>query len=173
MYKCLDCGHIFDEGGEKNYTETHGERFAPSERWKGCPVCGGAFEQTIRCEECGAEHLADELYADKWCAGCLTEKVTYDSFLEWMMASENSPIRVGVIEHFMFTTVFELREECVPSISSAKFKNFLREWYLRMVANDKLIGYGDFLETIRAYALESESDKQDFAEWLTKEEKDD
>lgn len=169
MYKCLDCGHIFDEGEEKTYTETHGERFAPSERWKGCPVCGGAFEQTIRCEECGAEHLADELYADKWCAGCLAEKVTYDSFLDWMMASTNSDTEVGLLEHFMVTKMFNLPEKCVPPVSSAKFKTVLREWYLRMVANDKLIGDGDFLETIRAYALESESDKQDFAEWLTKE----
>ena len=54
-YKCLDCGHIFDRDEISSWYESHGERFS------GCPNCGGAYEEMVKCEICGEEYLDEEL----------------------------------------------------------------------------------------------------------------
>ena len=51
MHLCLDCGNLFEE--PKHYTETHGLDSPPYETWNGCPDCGGAYVETVRCDECG------------------------------------------------------------------------------------------------------------------------
>lgn len=48
MYKCNECGHIFEMGEEKRWTESYGEEFA------GCPLCMGEFTEVYSCEICGA-----------------------------------------------------------------------------------------------------------------------
>lgn len=42
MYRCKDCGEIFDE--PRHWTEQHGFSDGLYEHWEGCPCCGGAFE---------------------------------------------------------------------------------------------------------------------------------
>lgn len=51
MYLCLDCGKLFET--PTHYTEAHGLDAPPYETWMGCPVCGGAYVETMRCEQCG------------------------------------------------------------------------------------------------------------------------
>ena len=50
MYICLDCKNIFSV--PKEYTETHGLDSPPYETWTGCPLCGGAYTKTMRCDCC-------------------------------------------------------------------------------------------------------------------------
>ena len=75
MYKCLDCGHIFEDGEEKRYTENVGECFGfPAyQEFRSCPICGGDFEETVRCEICGEEHLSEELNGGV-CDSCIDQK---------------------------------------------------------------------------------------------------
>lgn len=60
-YKCLGCGHIFEEGEETQWTERHGFDNPPYENFSGCPICKGAYEESKRCKICGGEFLEDEL----------------------------------------------------------------------------------------------------------------
>lgn len=60
-YKCLECGHIFDDGEQAVWEERHGLDTPPYEQRSGCPLCEGSYEETVRCDICGSEHLADEL----------------------------------------------------------------------------------------------------------------
>ena len=73
-YKCLNCGHIFEEGEEARWNESRGEYwgFPCSEEMSGCPLCRGDYEKTIPCEICGSEHLADELFGGV-CDECIEE----------------------------------------------------------------------------------------------------
>lgn len=65
-YKCLECGHIFDEG-----EQWYEDRGAPyRELMSGCPMCYGDYAPTERCEICGSEHLPDEL-CNGICEECL------------------------------------------------------------------------------------------------------
>ena len=61
-YKCLECGHIFEEGEEGHYFENGQYWGAPySQKISCCPLCKGDYEETVPCEICGSEHLEDEL----------------------------------------------------------------------------------------------------------------
>lgn len=53
MFKCIECGHIFEYGEEEiiiNYSgECHGSPAV--ERWAVCPICGSGFENYNPWEE--------------------------------------------------------------------------------------------------------------------------
>ena len=66
MYKCTECGHLFEEGEQATWEETHGLDSPPYEKWSGCPVCKGGYEEVHQCKKCGDWHTDDELY-EGWC----------------------------------------------------------------------------------------------------------
>lgn len=54
MYKCLDCGYIFDEPNRYSEDRTPGGVFEGGsfiEYWYGCPSCAGAYEEYDEEEE--------------------------------------------------------------------------------------------------------------------------
>lgn len=67
MYKCLNCGHIFEDGEQKFWTEPHGEELT------GCPICSGNYEQTQKCKICGGEFLEEDLNGGCVCDECIDE----------------------------------------------------------------------------------------------------
>lgn len=62
-YKCLNCGHLFEEGEEAVWEEDRGEYWGVrcSEQMSGCPMCKGEYEETVGCKVCGSRHLYEEL----------------------------------------------------------------------------------------------------------------
>lgn len=73
-YKCLECGHIFDEGEQAVWSESRGEFWGIpcSEEMSGCPLCKGEYEKTVQCAFCDSEHLEDELFGGV-CDECIDE----------------------------------------------------------------------------------------------------
>lgn len=69
MYKCLNCGHIFDEGEQAYWDEPRRDW---SERHSGCPLCKHSYEKTVRCQICESEHLKNELLGGV-CEECIDE----------------------------------------------------------------------------------------------------
>ena len=71
-YRCLDCGHIFEEGEQAVWEEHHpyGMGYA-TENFSGCPICKGDFEETTQCKICGGEFLEDELNGGCVCDECI------------------------------------------------------------------------------------------------------
>lgn len=64
MYKCLDCGAVFENPKEYAEDRTPGganEGGSFIERYKGCPQCSGAYEEAKQCEICGEYFTDDEL----------------------------------------------------------------------------------------------------------------
>lgn len=65
MYKCNECGHVFEEGEQAEWVETHGFDYGNGEHWSGCPVCKGAYEEAKPCKICGTyDKDNDEEYCD-------------------------------------------------------------------------------------------------------------
>lgn len=65
MYICLDCGELFEK--PLKYIEDHGESNSC------CPVCGGSYVSTFRCEECGEWVTSKTYYKvknNKYCDEC-------------------------------------------------------------------------------------------------------
>lgn len=52
MYRCIECGTIFEE--PYIYYETHGLDTPPYEEMRVCPVCEGDFDEVVECEVCGS-----------------------------------------------------------------------------------------------------------------------
>lgn len=48
MFRCKRCGHLFEDGEQAVWVESHGESF------DGCPLCNGDYEEVQPCEICGA-----------------------------------------------------------------------------------------------------------------------
>ena len=68
MYKCAECGHVFDE--PYLYQEPHGETT------ECCPKCmGGGFQAARQCGRCGSWHLEEDLFGGV-CRDCLVESIT-------------------------------------------------------------------------------------------------
>ena len=78
MFKCLDCGHIFEEPKQYSEDRTPGgacEGGSFIEHYTGCPVCSGAYEEAKQCEICGKYFTSDELtdtneYINGGCGDC-------------------------------------------------------------------------------------------------------
>ena len=82
MYRCCDCGNLFEEGEQAVWEETHGLDSPPYEKFSGCPVCKGDYEEVHQCKKCGDWHTDDELY-EGWCEKCLRESIDYETFFEY------------------------------------------------------------------------------------------
>ena len=64
MYKCKDCGLIFDEPKEYSEDCTPGGAFEGGSfinRFSGCPNCSGAYDDAKEWEICGEYFLEEEL----------------------------------------------------------------------------------------------------------------
>jgi hypothetical protein len=66
MYKCESCGHLFEEGEEKRWTEMHGFEGGNGENWSGCPICGESYEEIEPCKICGSyDRKAEEDFCEE------------------------------------------------------------------------------------------------------------
>ena len=53
MFKCDDCGLLFEE--PRYIREPHGEYLSH------CPACAGSFSEVYECEICGTEYSGDDV----------------------------------------------------------------------------------------------------------------
>ena len=56
MYRCEDCGNLFEEGEQAIWTEDFGECHGYPTRveMSGCPLCQGSYEEAKECKICGS-----------------------------------------------------------------------------------------------------------------------
>ena len=166
MYRCCECGNLFEEGEQAVWEETHGLDSPPYEKWSGCPVCKGDYEEVHQCKECGDWHTDDELY-DGWCENCLRETINYETFLSYCEDNKD--------EQYLDTFVmyYILNCEYVPKVSSDEFHELMVETYKRCVSTAKLLGekFG-FLADCIQFVMEDDgySGRENYADWLNKRE---
>lgn len=70
MYKCTECGHLFEDGEEVCWKESRGEYWGSPcyEQMSGCPLCGEAYEEATACKVCGGYDDVDE--GEEYCEEC-------------------------------------------------------------------------------------------------------
>ena len=130
MYKCPDCGHLFEEGEQSTWTECHGESSS------GCPVCScEALVEAKRCKVCGEWMMDDweydtELYSGI-CEGCLKDYVSEEYALQFLCETEDL---VFFVFNFLLGAKVRIEEE------SEALRIHARETFMRKILNDKLIG---------------------------------
>jgi DNA-directed RNA polymerase subunit RPC12/RpoP len=144
-YKCLDCGHIFEDGEQAHWSESRGEYWGTpcSENMSGCPLCKGEYEETVQCAVCGSEHLEDELNGGV-CDECIdshrydidmcfsvgandTEGVEINCFLASMFDKEE-------VEEILFRELKEAQK--YRKIDCEKFIESDRSWFAEILAKE-------------------------------------
>ena len=168
MYKCTECGHLFEEGEQAVWYENQGECHGVTamERFSGCPVCKGDYEEVHQCKKCGEWKYDDELY-DGWCEKCLRDTINYDTFFEYCEANKD----------WQYLDIFMMSEllggmDCPRNIST-EFHQLMVETYKRRVADAKLLkGKFDFLADCVRFVMDDDGSigREIYAEWLNKME---
>lgn len=77
MYKCIDCGKVFEEPKSEYIEDMLGiglmfEKHSNKEAYM-CPFCDGNFEECYQCECCGEYYTKEELEDNK-CIFCRGEE---------------------------------------------------------------------------------------------------
>lgn len=154
MFKCFECGHLFERGEEKRYTEAHGESYLA------CPICGGAYEETEQCTRCGSHHHEDHLW-NGLCIDCLGELMTLKNMQAYL--EENNLEQDFYIEEFYESSVHFVSKELIDLAHGG---------FLQAVQLDRLSG-GDgekYVEQMRKFIVDDHFGLYDFAEWWNKKE---
>ena len=166
MYKCTECGNLFEEGEQAVWEERHGLDSPPYEKFSGCPICHGDYEEVHKCKECGVWHTEDELYGGL-CEKCLRDTINYDTFFKYCEAN----IDEQYLDSFMM--FYLLGGMDCPGKVSPEFHQLMVETYKRRVANAKLLGekFGFLSKCIR-FIIEDDgySGRENYADWLNKRE---
>lgn len=136
MYKCENCGHLFEEGEQAVWEERHGLDTPPYEKWSGCPLCKGDYEEVHQCKECGDWHERDELMGEM-CDKCIDkykynidichkigkkseEEIKINSFLVTMFSKEE-------IEEILFRELSEANT--IKPVDCSEFIDSDKSWF--------------------------------------------
>lgn len=98
MYICLECGHIFEDGEEKRWTESRGEFWgmACSEEMTGCPICEGDYEEAKECEICHSAHLGEDLNGGV-CDECIDRYRNNFDLCDNICAGQKTEIKINAL----------------------------------------------------------------------------
>ena len=174
MYKCENCGNLFEDGEQAIWYENQGEchgRIA-MEKFCGCPMCKGDYEEVHQCQECDEWHTEDELY-EGLCEKCLRETINYDTFFEYCEANKDGQY----LDTFVMCEI--LNCEYVPKISSYEFHQLMIEEYKRTVKfiNDYEKAFEkpslhNFLDSCVRFIMDDDGEigRENYADWLNKRE---
>ena len=170
MFKCDNCGHLFEEGEQAVWHENYGAEIG-GETFDGCPLCRGGYEEVHQCKECGDWHTENELY-DGWCEKCLRETINYDSFFEYCEANKDDQY----LDTFVMCEI--LNCEYVPKISSDEFHQLMCRTYWERVSeikSEKKVFGKSFSEIIDAcirFIMDDDGEigRENYADWLNKKE---
>ena len=168
MFKCTDCGHIFEDGEQRTFVERHpyGDTTA-DEYFSVCPVCGGEYEEAKSCECCGGAFLEDELIGGYYCDECLRDSVTCGSFETFAMDGIDER-QTSTLEDFVLRKLFDIDDSGeILTHSSYRLKGYFRSVYRRAAIGTT--GENDLLEKIYNYMAEYKL-WDDFAEYLHERE---
>lgn len=167
MYRCENCGNLFEEGEQAVWEETHGLDSPPYEKWSGCPVCKGDYEEVHQCKKCGDWHTEDELY-EGWCEKCLRDTINYETFFEYCEANKDEQY----LDTFVMCEI--LNCEYVPKISSYEFHDLMVRVYkdrVEQIKRDKAMfgkTYDEIIDACIRFIMEDDGSIgiENYADWL-------
>ena len=96
FYKCIDCGHIFEEGEQATIQDDRGEFWGMpcSETLYVCPICHGDYEEARRCAVCESLFTDEEMNGGV-CADCV-DKFRNDFDICYRVASAQGDAEIKI-----------------------------------------------------------------------------
>ena len=159
MYKCSNCGEVFEE--PNSIKEDWGETFSV------CPYCNGDYDEVKQCDHCDEWHTEDELY-DGWCEKCLRETINYDTFFEYCEANKDE----------QYLDIFVMSEllggmDC-PNNVSYEFHELMVDTYkerVEQIKRDKAMfgkTYAEIIDACIRFIMDDDGSigRENYADWL-------
>lgn len=145
MYRCCECGNLFEEGEQATLEsflgECHGRQIF--ERTHVCPLCHSDYDEAYQCKECGCWYTEDELFSGL-CENCVNEykndittcyeigaksleRIEINSFLAEIFSKHE-------IEEILFR---ELKEsDKIKPVDCSNYINADKEWFAEMLTKE-------------------------------------
>jgi hypothetical protein len=144
MYKCYDCGHVFEEGEQVHTGDGWNEPILEV-----CPVCRGSFDEAKICSRCGCQFLEDEL-TEVFCDDCIQEIIEEYSFnhiteLYLMASDEKEEVELNPFIASMFSPsqINELllreliKSDKMKNVDCSSFVKGDKNWFVSKVAEER------------------------------------
>lgn len=165
MYRCENCGHLFEEGEQAVWYENYGAEIG-GEMFGGCPMCKGGYEEVHQCKECEEWHTENELYSG-WCEKCLRETINYDTFFEYCEANKDE----NYLDIFVMAEFLDMD---MSKYSSYDFHALMIRLYGERVASinkDKALfgkSHEEFLDACIRFIMDDDGEigRENYADWL-------
>lgn len=144
MYKCLECGHVFDEEDVAEWEESRGEYWGSPcyEKMSGCPVCHGEYEEAKICLICGRLCNDSEINYGI-CDDCIDsytfkfEKCYELSIGEYEEVKINSLVASILDNGDINQILVEYIRKNLPDIDCSNFINYDRSWFAEQISKEK------------------------------------
>lgn len=144
MYRCIECGHIFESGEEGILIDSfpYGDTEVDFEN-ECCPKCRGDFEEVKHCLKCGALKSEEELLEDI-CEECINSyKNDYKMCLKASRETkEEVPINAFLAYRFSPEMIESILEDYLNSeakiipIDCTYFIESDRSWFASKIRED-------------------------------------
>ena len=171
MYRCTECGNLFEEGEQATWEERHGLDSPPYEKWSGCPICKGDYEEVYQCKECGDWHTEDELY-DGWCEKCLRDTINYDTFFDYCEANKDEQL-LDIFVMFELLDCMDCPENVSPEFHQLMVDTFkARVEATKAALTEEYRKYTDILPVCIRFIMDDDGaiGRENYADWLNKRE---
>lgn len=157
MFKCFECGHLFESGEERRFVEAHGEEYYA------CPVCAGAYEETEECDICGTHHFSNLLY-NGICLNCIGANMTLNNMRQYLKDSNlDEDFFVGEFYGSSFSYV------------TPELLDLARGGFMHSLRADELEHYGEVgyesphVEMMRKFIVDNGYGLYDISAWIKKD----
>ena len=143
-YKCLECGHIFEEGEQARWEEhyPYGMGYA-AEEFSGCPICKGEYEETKQCKICGGEFIEDELNGGCVCDECIEEcKRDLEVCYKIAETATKEEIKINPLLASLFdvdeieSILYQRLKSAKDNIDCSAFINEDKDWFAEKLAEE-------------------------------------
>lgn len=145
MYKCYNCGEVFES--PDSHEEGRGEFWGVScsETISGCPHCDGEYEEAFKCEKCGEYFFEDEMHGSM-CDSCI-DNYKYNIDVCYKIGAEDAEeIKINCFLVAMFDTaeieaiLYNHLKSADKDIDCLPFIDNDRSWFADKILEKEVLG---------------------------------
>lgn len=141
LFKCYQCGHIFEDGEELEITETHNLDGGIYEKYTVCPICKGFYSKAQECAVCG-KLCTDEELTEGVCEDCFDAYAKdFDTCYNLSLGEEETvkinPVLAFALDPADINAILKdyIKKKC-PDVDWSEFARQDKGWFCEQLAKE-------------------------------------